>query len=192
MFGGYKIIKKIQSGTDADAENRSAGVDEMMELQNMESLGRLETWRRGVADVEAVSVGTSVDGEFITPTAAAMSGMDVTTAHVPRDRRSMCQEDASVTSSRRSRRSSRDTYPNTHAHKENRVEVPARGSSRLFRSESTKAPTRSRASSKRTTSRAGSSEAGSGNQSSERDKDKRSKEKKKKKGPSRLRLMFTP
>ncbi|KAJ5832898.1 hypothetical protein N7474_001209 [Penicillium riverlandense] len=189
MFGGYKIIKKISSGKD-DAENTSAGVDEMMELQNMDSLGRLENWRRGVADVEAVSFGTSVDGEFITPTAAAMSGMDVRTAHIPRDPRSMCQEDASVSSSRRSRRSSRDTH--THTRKEKRVEVPPRGSSRLFRRESTKAlaSTPSRASSTRTSSKAGTAKprTGTGSQSSEQDQ--RPKEKKKK-GPSRLRLMFT-
>lgn len=133
MFGGYRIIKKISSGKD-EAANKSAAVDEMMEVQNMESLGRLENWRRGVADIEAVSSGTSVDGEFITPTAAAMSGMDVRAVNIPRDRRSMCQDDASVSSSRRSRRSSRNTHTHTHTHtsKEKRVEVPPedpRGSS---------------------------------------------------------------
>lgn len=46
--------------------------DEMMELNS--SVSRVEIWRRGVADVEAISNGTSVDGEFITPTAAAMAG----------------------------------------------------------------------------------------------------------------------
>ncbi|KAJ5619822.1 hypothetical protein N7510_003806 [Penicillium lagena] len=193
MFGGYKIIKKISSGKD-DAENKSAGVDEMMELQNMDTFGRLENWRRGVADMEAVSFGTSVDGEFITPTAAAMSGMDVRTADISRDWRSMCQEDASVSSSRRSRRSSRDTHTHTHTNKEKRVEVPPRGSSRLFRRQSTKAsaPTSSRASSTRTSSKAGSTKAGTGTGGQSSEQDKRPKEKKKKKGPSRLRLMFTP
>ncbi|CAL5870454.1 uncharacterized protein PFLUO_LOCUS4691 [Penicillium psychrofluorescens] len=194
MFGGYRIIKKISSGKD-EAANKSAAVDEMMEVQNMESLGRLENWRRGVADIEAVSSGTSVDGEFITPTAAAMSGMDVRAVNIPRDRRSMCQDDASVSSSRRSRRSSRNTHTHTHTHtsKEKRVEVPPRGSSRLFHRESTKAlaSTSSRASSTRTSRNAGAAKAGTESGSKSSEQDKRPKEKKKK-GPSRLRLMFTP
>ena len=33
-------------------------------------LGSIDVWRRGIADVEAHSVATSVDGEFITPEAA--------------------------------------------------------------------------------------------------------------------------
>lgn len=69
MFGGYKIIKHIKA---AD-KMKQDGMDEMMELNS--DLSRVEMWRRGVADIEAKSVGTSVDGEFITPTAAAMSGI---------------------------------------------------------------------------------------------------------------------
>lgn len=69
MFGGYKIIKQIKA-----ADNSKQGsMDEMMALNT--DVSRVETWRRGVADVGAASVGTSVDGEFITPTAAAMSGI---------------------------------------------------------------------------------------------------------------------
>lgn len=67
MFGGYKIIKRIKAAGDAKEDS----MDEMMRLDS----GSVENWRRGVADIEAVSVGTSVDGEFITPTAAAMSGI---------------------------------------------------------------------------------------------------------------------
>lgn len=99
MFGGYKIIKKIQSGNqdvegadmdsntpqeaipftpraapDADAAENPDAMDEMFELGSDVSLSRIELWRRGIADVEAESLGTSVDGEFITPTAAAMTG----------------------------------------------------------------------------------------------------------------------
>ena len=33
-------------------------------------LGSIDVWRRGIAEVEAQSVSTSVDGEFITPEAA--------------------------------------------------------------------------------------------------------------------------
>jgi hypothetical protein len=69
MFGGYKIIKQIKAASDAKHD----GMDEMMRLNT--DLSHVENWRRGVADIEARSVGTSVDGEFITPTAAAMSGI---------------------------------------------------------------------------------------------------------------------
>lgn len=70
MFGGYKIIKKIKAKQD---EKKEASMDEMMEIGG--DVNRIENWRRGIAEVEAGSAGTSVDGEFITPTAAAMSGM---------------------------------------------------------------------------------------------------------------------
>jgi hypothetical protein len=82
-LGGYKIIKKIQaesqekevaipmvqrarvdSGASADANNNV-----LDELQP-EELSRVEMWRRGIADVEERSSGTTVDGEFITPGAS--------------------------------------------------------------------------------------------------------------------------
>jgi hypothetical protein len=70
MFGGYKIVKRITAAkSTADDDN----VEEMVELNSRVS--HIENWRRGVADSGAMSVGTSVDGEFITPTAAAMSGI---------------------------------------------------------------------------------------------------------------------
>jgi hypothetical protein len=79
MFGGYKIIKKLTTTNHDDnlARPHAAGVDDLVELQS-EHLSRVEVWRRGVADIGASSVGTSVDGEFITPAAAAISGLDMT------------------------------------------------------------------------------------------------------------------
>jgi hypothetical protein len=66
MFGGYKIIKKMQANTEAKKEaNR---MEEALVYEG--DLGSIDTWRRGIADVEAQSVSTSVDGEFITPEAA--------------------------------------------------------------------------------------------------------------------------
>ncbi|KAF1349835.1 hypothetical protein BDV97DRAFT_331948 [Delphinella strobiligena] len=76
MLGGYKIIKKIQQRTtnkplleegSETAENES--VPEFDELREIDSeLSRIEIWRRGIADAEAVNTpGTSVEGEFITP-----------------------------------------------------------------------------------------------------------------------------
>ncbi|USP79647.1 hypothetical protein yc1106_06921 [Curvularia clavata] len=81
-LGGYKIIKKIQAQNQFDpleapaqpmiarAATAPAAIEEpnneLDELQPQE-LSRVEKWRRGIADIEAESCGTSVDGEFITP-----------------------------------------------------------------------------------------------------------------------------
>ncbi|EUC43410.1 hypothetical protein COCMIDRAFT_7170 [Bipolaris oryzae ATCC 44560] len=81
-LGGYKIIKKIQTPNQFDpleapaqpmisrAATAPAAIEEpsneLDELQPQE-LSRVEKWRRGIADIEAESCGTSVDGEFITP-----------------------------------------------------------------------------------------------------------------------------
>ena len=94
MFGGYKIVQQIQQASSNNNNNNNnninintvndnpipqqpvhaeEGMDEMFEINS--HVSRIENWRRGVADSEAESVGTSVDGEFITPTAAAMSGI---------------------------------------------------------------------------------------------------------------------
>jgi hypothetical protein len=66
MFGGYKIIKKIQK--NAEKEREANRMEEAMAYEG--DLGSIEHWRRGIAEVEAQSVATSVDGEFITPEAA--------------------------------------------------------------------------------------------------------------------------
>lgn len=68
-FGGYKIVKQIKA--NKANKNNEDSVDEMVELNSRVS--QVEHWRRGVAESGADSVGTSVDGEFITPTAASMS-----------------------------------------------------------------------------------------------------------------------
>jgi hypothetical protein len=62
-LGGFKIIKKIKSQKEMEEPL------EMEELQAPE-LSRIELWRRGIADAEAYSMGTTVDGEFITPGAS--------------------------------------------------------------------------------------------------------------------------
>jgi hypothetical protein len=66
MFGGYKIIKKIQA--NAEAKKEANRMDEALVYEG--DLGSIDVWRRGIAEVEAQSVATSVDGEFITPEAA--------------------------------------------------------------------------------------------------------------------------
>ncbi|TVY27518.1 hypothetical protein LHYA1_G003624 [Lachnellula hyalina] len=64
MFGGYKIIKNMQ-----DNQKEAPRMEEAMVYDGLE-MGSVESWRRGIADVESQSVSTSVDGEFITPEAA--------------------------------------------------------------------------------------------------------------------------
>lgn len=209
MFGGYKIIQRIKAGAigqEGQPPETELEMEEMMEL-NTEALSSVEMWRRGVADQQAESVGTSVDGEFITPTAAAMSGIDVTTARARRDPRFKFDEDASVASSRRSRRSRTSRAP-THApseRHERRSKAPSEAPSGFFgRSSSrskapsmapSRAPSRSEAPSRAPSqahSRAPSrshSRAYSKAGTYVSEVEKRPKEKKK--GPSRLRLMFT-
>ena len=80
MFGGYKIIKKIQANAEA---KRIAGLMEEplvfsprilgpheLDFNPEIDLNSIDSWRRGIADAEAQSSGTSVDGELITPAAA--------------------------------------------------------------------------------------------------------------------------
>lgn len=80
-FGGYKIVKKIQAsnrekkdsvlmleGEEYDNEPEPASPEETVD--ELRELSSVEKWRRGIADEQARSVGTSVDGEFITPLAS--------------------------------------------------------------------------------------------------------------------------
>ncbi|KAH8590643.1 hypothetical protein B0O99DRAFT_476616, partial [Bisporella sp. PMI_857] len=66
MFGGFKIIKKLQN--DAAVKKEAHQMQEALVYDERE-LSTIDTWRRGIAEVEARSVATSVDGEFITPEA---------------------------------------------------------------------------------------------------------------------------
>ena len=70
-FGGYKIIKKIKAKHAAE----ESSMDEM--LQYGGDVSRIENWRRGIAEVEGQSIGTSVEGEFITPRAASLSKLNL-------------------------------------------------------------------------------------------------------------------
>jgi hypothetical protein len=65
MFGGYKIIKKIKA--DAAERKEALRMDEALVYEG--DLTSIDSWRRGIAEEEARSIGTSVDGEFITPEA---------------------------------------------------------------------------------------------------------------------------
>ncbi|KAF7173694.1 hypothetical protein CNMCM5623_005914 [Aspergillus felis] len=194
MFGGYKIIKKIQSAGNqvirgpGEDDRGSVIVEDMIEFDT-DCLSGVEMWRRGVADAEAGSLGTSVDGEFITPTAAAMSGIDITTARMMRDPRFKFHDDESVASSRRSRRSRPPRGSSRYHHSEfdARAEsyagskapsvTPSRTHTKFFSKAPSKAPSQAQ------------SRAPSKAESRHSDKDGKPKEKKKR--SSRLRLMFT-
>ncbi|KAL8839184.1 MAG: hypothetical protein Q9170_001833 [Blastenia crenularia] len=71
-LGGYKIIKKIK----AKSVEEDPGMDEMLEIGG--DVSRIDNWRRGIAEAHVESAGTSVDGEFITPQAAALSRLNLT------------------------------------------------------------------------------------------------------------------
>lgn len=75
-FGGYKIVKKIKAKKEVrmledgqafpalpEPESPVNEMDELLEID------RIENWRRGIVEAEADSLGTSVEGEFITPVA---------------------------------------------------------------------------------------------------------------------------
>lgn len=76
VLGGYKIVKKIKARKEAESGmlleanpggEAVGGIDRESEMESLKELSRIEQWRRGIADVEAESVGTSVEGEFVTP-----------------------------------------------------------------------------------------------------------------------------
>lgn len=74
-FGGYKIVKKIRAKQAVEVP----GMDEMLEVDDV---SRIDTWRRGIAEEQERSIGTGVEGEFITPTAAALSKLNLNEASI--------------------------------------------------------------------------------------------------------------
>jgi hypothetical protein len=99
-FGGYKIIKKMQQNIEDKKEAHR--MEEALVYEPEIELGSIDTWRRGIADVEAQSVSTSVDGEFITPEAARQRKERIR----DRAREERIEEEGSVVS-KRSRRTVR-------------------------------------------------------------------------------------
>lgn len=98
-FGGFKIIKKLRAKNAIEAE----GVDEMLEIGG--DVSTIDNWRRGIAEVEEHSVGTSAEGEFITPAAFAMSTLNLNEGRASESRRkeigSGSKKASSITSSKR-------------------------------------------------------------------------------------------
>lgn len=121
MFGGYKIVKQIQANNEAKKEaNR---MEEALTYDNLE-MGSIESWRRGIADVEAQSVATSVDGEFITPEAARQKKERIRERAKEERHRSRPRKADSVVSERTLRRADSESTI-----QELRTEPPPRSSS---------------------------------------------------------------
>lgn len=103
-FGGYKIIKKIRARNAVE----DPGMDEMLEIGG--DVSAIDNWRRGIAEAEEQSVGTSVDGEFITPEAFSLSKLSLNDKSTPETRG---REVASASRSRGGTRSFSDTSSKT-------------------------------------------------------------------------------
>lgn len=122
MFGGFKIIKKIQANAAANKEaNRMETAIPYEEIE----LSSIDSWRRGIAEAEVQSVGTSVDGEFITPEAMRQKKERIR----ERAREERIVEEGSVRSERTLRRAGSESTIR-------RRDVPPRTSSRVAPSES--------------------------------------------------------
>ncbi len=175
-LGGYKIIKKMQVQREVDAPvpapqmaipMRAAPMpieDSNNQLDELEpqELSRVEMWRRGIADVEANSAGTSVDGEFITPEAS----------------RTLCAAGVLDEDDLKSRRSTRSKRTSDSKHKSHRAKSEA--SVKTSKTSDTKRASSKVASSKVASSKVASSKSGK----------ESSKTKKKEKEPSGLKMLF--
>lgn len=106
-LGGYKIIKKIK----ARNVEEEPGMDEMLEFSG--DVSRIDTWRRGIVEADEQSVGTSIDGEFITPHAAALSRLNLNDVESRAPRRkhksSRSTKDSETSSSKKSSSSSKSS-----------------------------------------------------------------------------------
>ena len=103
-LGGYKIIKKIKA-KQAEAD---PGVDELLEIGG--DVNKIDSWRRGIAEVQAESIGTSVDGEFITPQAAALSRLNLNERMESASRRDSSRKSSSDRASSKGSKASTDGH----------------------------------------------------------------------------------
>ncbi|KAL9630559.1 MAG: hypothetical protein Q9204_004662 [Flavoplaca sp. TL-2023a] len=103
-LGGYKIIKKIK----AKQAEVDPGVDELLEIGG--DVNKIDSWRRGIAEVQAESIGTSVDGEFITPQAAALSRLNLNERMESASRRDSSRKSSSGRASSKGSKASKDGH----------------------------------------------------------------------------------
>lgn len=102
-FGGFKVIKKIKEMQ----ANENPGRLEMLEVPG--DISRIDDWRRGIAEEQASSIGTSVEGEFITPGAAALSRLNLD------DSRKLPRESKRAKKPKSSKTRSGSEQPSKHA-----------------------------------------------------------------------------
>lgn len=114
-LGGYKIIKKIKA---KHAEEEDPGMDEMLEIGG--DVSRIDNWRRGIAEVQAESVGTSVDGEFITPQAAALSRLNLNENVAASSSHRSTRKQTGEKESSKGSKCSKDGHPNQRKEKSER------------------------------------------------------------------------
>jgi hypothetical protein len=146
--------------------------NQLDELEPQE-LSRVELWRRGIADVEANSAGTSVDGEFITPEAS----------------RTLCAAGVLDEDDLKSRRSSRSKRTSESKHKSHRA-PKSEVSVKTSKTSDSKRPSSKVASSKVASSKVASSKVASSKDASSKSGKESSKTKKKEKEPSGLKMLF--
>ncbi|KAI4182642.1 MAG: hypothetical protein L6R41_005846 [Letrouitia leprolyta] len=115
-LGGYKIIKKIK----AKHAEEDPGMDEMLEIGG--DVSRIDNWRRGIAEVQAESTGTSVDGEFITPTAAALSRLNLNDDVASSSSHRSARKTNSERENSKGSRSSKDGHSRHSKHRKGRSE----------------------------------------------------------------------
>lgn len=190
-LGGYKIIKKMQVQKEVEAPMpatsqmplpvRAATMPAAIEDSNNQldelepqELSRVELWRRGIADVEANSAGTSVDGEFITPEAS----------------RTLCAAGVLDEDDLKSRRSTRSKRTSDSKHKEHKEHKSHRApkSEASVRTSKTSESKRHSSKEKSASSKVASSKVAP-SVSSKSGKES-SKTKKKEKEPSGLKMLF--
>lgn len=129
-LGGYKIVKKIK----AKHLEEDPGMDELLEIGG--DVSRIDNWRRGIAEAQAESVGTSVDGEFITPNAAALSRLNLNEdVAISSHDRSAKKATSEKTSSRDSRSSKAGHSRSSKSRKERGEKRERRGRRSLLRSD---------------------------------------------------------
>ena len=137
-FGGYKIIKKIKAKNASQEglaiEDAPRTPDEETEMESLREISRIDLWRRGIADVEAESAGSTVDGEFITPqaTKALMAEGKLTEA----DLKSRDSDGKKKQRKHRSSRSGRNSKTKSESGRTEKVKKEPSGIRMLFKGHS--------------------------------------------------------
>ncbi|KAL8696450.1 MAG: hypothetical protein Q9224_002791, partial [Gallowayella concinna] len=135
-LGGYKIIKKIK----AKHAEEDPGMDELLEIGG--DVSNIDNWRRGIAEAQAGSVGTSVDGEFITPQAAALSRLNLNERIETTSRHRSSKKSSSERGSSRSSKDDKEGHSKHSKHSKSRKEKGDKGEKKGDRKEKKPSPLR--------------------------------------------------